>query len=100
MNAKRLERFEQLLVAERGRLAKDLARADAGPTPEDDSAVLLHEEATLREVDEALRRLRESPHDYGICEQCGRPIPEERLVLLPATRVCGRGAAADMLIPR
>ena len=25
---------------------------------------------------------------YGVCEQCGRPIPDERLRIMPETTVC------------
>jgi RNA polymerase-binding transcription factor DksA len=26
--------------------------------------------------------------DIGICEDCGRPIPEERLLIIPETTLC------------
>jgi RNA polymerase-binding transcription factor DksA len=112
MFAKRLEHFERLLKQERARINAVLERiavaspsagadsgapgddADAGVSgvgPDDDAAIIARETAALHEVDEALHRLQESPHDYGICVQCGRPIPDERLELLPATRLCGRG---------
>jgi DnaK suppressor protein len=38
----------------------------------------------LRDVDAALARLEAGL--YGICEQCGRPIPDERLEVRPTTR--------------
>jgi len=69
MNAKRLEHFQQRLLDERARIL-----------------------ASLHEVDEALRLIYESPHDYGVCVQCRRPIPDERLELLPSARFCGRTA--------
>lgn len=115
MNARRLERYATLLRAERARISALLERmavavpaaaelgappgqeADAGVSgagADDDAAIAARELAALREVDEALRLIRESPHDYGICVQCGRPIPEERLELLPATKFCGRSAAS------
>jgi RNA polymerase-binding transcription factor DksA len=37
-------------------------------------------------VDEALRRLDQGV--YGVCEGCGRPIPEERLLARPFARTC------------
>jgi DnaK suppressor protein len=111
MNARRLEHFEALLQRERQRIVSILehvmatpgAAADAPPgddaaagalgtTPEDDDAVVARERIALRDVDRALRLIRESPHDYGICARCGRPIPDERLELLPATRACGRSS--------
>jgi RNA polymerase-binding transcription factor DksA len=43
-------------------------------------------EHLLAEVDAALQRLEDGR--YGICEACGRPIEEERLRAVPATRYC------------
>lgn len=40
----------------------------------------------LAEVDAAQARLEEGR--YGNCERCGRPIDDERLEALPATRLC------------
>ena len=40
----------------------------------------------LAELDDALGRLRQGR--YGRCEQCGRPIPAERLAARPAARTC------------
>jgi len=35
---------------------------------------------------DALRRLQEG--DYGMCEACGLPIPERRLVAMPEAALC------------
>ena len=43
-------------------------------------------EARLGQVDDALRRLDEG--SYGICAACGKPIPAERLELVPETPYC------------
>lgn len=40
----------------------------------------------VREIDRALARL--AAGTYGLCEDCGGPIPVERLEALPATPVC------------
>lgn len=40
----------------------------------------------IKELEEALRRI--ALGTYGICERCGQRIEEERLDLLPATRLC------------
>lgn len=40
----------------------------------------------LSNVDHALRRIDEGT--YGICEGCGRPIPEERLKAIPSAVLC------------
>lgn len=42
--------------------------------------------ASLDEVEEALRRVDEGT--YGLCVDCGEPIPDKRLVALPASARC------------
>jgi DnaK suppressor protein len=42
----------------------------------------------LAEIDRALARLRDRPDEFGECEDCGDPIPEKRLVLMPWARYC------------
>jgi RNA polymerase-binding transcription factor DksA len=53
---------------------------------ERDLSILETVEAELADVEHALRRLDEG--SYGTCEACGKPIGEERLEALPATRFC------------
>ncbi|MFY9140920.1 MAG: TraR/DksA C4-type zinc finger protein [Thermacetogeniaceae bacterium] len=43
-------------------------------------------ERRLKEIDEALSRINQG--DYGICKECGREIPEERLEAVPSTPFC------------
>lgn len=43
-------------------------------------------QASLDEVDEALRRITDGT--YGICVDCGQPIPDKRLEALPASARC------------
>lgn len=40
----------------------------------------------LADIEDALERI--NGNAYGECEECGEPIADERLLLLPATRVC------------
>ena len=40
----------------------------------------------LQAIDEALERIEK--RTYGICRDCGEPIPEPRLKAIPWTRVC------------
>jgi len=40
----------------------------------------------LEEIDAAVARVRTGT--YGVCEVCGEPIPEGRLVARPTTRTC------------
>ena len=43
-------------------------------------------EDELREIDAAYQRLERG--SYGVCQACGRPIADERLEAMPATRFC------------
>jgi RNA polymerase-binding transcription factor len=50
----------------------------------------------LGEIDRALRKLRDEPDEFGVCEDCGDDIPEKRLTLMPFARFCAEcQAAAD-----
>ena len=44
------------------------------------------ERVKIKEIDDALARLADG--SYGVCEECGLEIGEERLDALPFTRVC------------
>jgi RNA polymerase-binding protein DksA len=47
-------------------------------------SLLSQEESALQQVDAALRRIEQGT--YGICEESGKPIPEERLRAVPWAR--------------
>jgi RNA polymerase-binding transcription factor DksA len=48
---------------------------------------LVEEEADeLEEIEEAIERLKKG--SYGLCESCKRPIPKQRLIAIPYTRMC------------
>jgi DnaK suppressor protein len=47
-------------------------------------AIVDHARAELREIEHAMRKLEDGT--YGLDEETGEPIPDERLELLPATR--------------
>ena len=49
----------------------------------------------IEEVDEALARMEQS--DYGTCLSCSRPIPFERLEVVPQARFCA--ACPDRAVP-
>ncbi len=49
-------------------------------------------EEHLREIDAAEARL--AAGTYGVCEVCGRPIPEERLEARPTATLCVACAAS------
>lgn len=44
------------------------------------------ESEALREIDEALNRI--ATGTYGLCEECGEPIPLARLEVVPYARLC------------
>jgi len=96
------------LTSERERLLHDLAQLrgelvdpgrDSGErlgAGSDDSVETLTNEfdegmeddiqSSLDEVDEALKRITDGT--YGICIDCGQPIPDKRLEALPASARC------------
>ena len=43
-------------------------------------------ERVLKEIEEAFARIEDGT--YGTCLACGKPIPAERLEILPYTRYC------------
>ena len=47
----------------------------------------------LAEIDAALERLYRTPERFGICEDTGRPIPFERLDIVPWARTCNQAGA-------
>lgn len=49
-------------------------------------SVLVSVEAQLADVERAFERLGDGR--YGVCEVCGKPIPDERLEARPAARFC------------
>lgn len=55
-------------------------------------ALLAAAERQIEELDAVADRIAEG--SYGRCEQCRRPIPEDRLTALPTARCCFSCAAA------
>jgi DnaK suppressor protein len=51
-----------------------------------DQAILDNERTLLTEVQQALARIENGT--YGICSNCGQPIPEKRLEALPWATLC------------
>lgn len=51
-----------------------------------DAKISMRQHRQLKEIEDALDRLRHG--EYGACEDCGEPIPEQRLKLFPAARLC------------
>lgn len=51
-----------------------------------DARISMRQHRQLKEIEDALDRLRHG--EYGQCEDCGETIPEQRLKLFPAARLC------------
>jgi RNA polymerase-binding transcription factor DksA len=67
----------------------DQHQADVGTETferEKDLSILEQVDAELADVERALQRLDDGT--YGQCEFDGKPIPEERLEVMPAARFC------------
>lgn len=96
------EAAREILLARRAELLGNIARIEDqldDPVPKDweDAAserqgdeVLTalgqSDQAEIRRIDAALSRI--AAGDYGDCVQCGNPIAERRLQLLPDTPFC------------
>ena len=67
----------------------DQHQADVGTETferEKDLSILENVQSELAEIEHALERINDGT--YGRCEACGRPIAEDRLDAMPATRLC------------
>ena len=53
-----------------------------------DARITMRQYKQIKEIYDALERLKQG--EYGICEECGDPIPEQRLRLFPAAKFCVR----------
>jgi DnaK suppressor protein len=53
-----------------------------------DAKISMRQLRQLKEIEEALERLKYG--EYGTCEECGENIPEQRLRLFPAAKLCVR----------
>lgn len=107
MTRLRAKQLERNLLAERARLQREIARlttppasdagdrgrfgddeiaSTAGTSAEVDAVLAAHASRELGDVERALIQLHEDPDHFGLCVTCARPIPLERLRLVPGTR--------------
>lgn len=88
----RLDEAATISTVEDGDLTSyPLHLADQGTDAQEQekSLMLLGKEgARLTGIDGALRRLYKEPERYGVCEQCEREIPFERLDVVPWVTSC------------
>ena len=104
MNRERLEYFRNLLLQKTEDLRKEAERAvngmtgekDTFPDPTDRAALETNRNFQLRikdrerklinKIEECLRKIDQGT--FGICEECGEDISEERLLVRPFTSQC------------
>jgi len=113
LSAAQLKHFEKRLLEERTALQRELLRytgaeaaddeqeqsgdltkvpfhpADLGTdtiNQEVDASNATRESVELAEIDAALQRLYETPDKFGMDENTGKPIPLERLEIIPWAR--------------
>jgi RNA polymerase-binding transcription factor DksA len=106
----RLHQAELTVLSERSSIAANLADAEAvsvdtvGAEPmgwSDSAGATFDREIDAGLIDElnwslheiAAARERVTAKTYGLCEDCGRAISDERLSAVPATRFCIEHAA-------
>ncbi|MFD5813059.1 TraR/DksA family transcriptional regulator [Streptomyces sp. NPDC127038] len=82
------EALQRLEHERASRLTQLRAIGEAGPDAEEQ--VMAAQKATigrvLKEVEAAVARVGDG--SYGLCGNCSKPIPVERLEILPHTRFC------------
>ncbi|MEE1752813.1 TraR/DksA C4-type zinc finger protein [Streptomyces sp. SP18CS02] len=82
------EAHGRLEHARSSRLAQLRALEETGQTADDHllSTQKTAVERVLKEIEEAFARIEDGT--YGICLGCAKPVPAERLEILPYTRYC------------
>ncbi|MFD3732054.1 TraR/DksA family transcriptional regulator [Streptomyces sp. NPDC058632] len=79
---------QRLEHARTTRVAQLKALDDTGQSPDDH--LLANQQGSIRrvlkEIDEAFARVEDG--SYGTCLGCAKPVPAERLEILPHTRYC------------
>jgi DnaK suppressor protein len=108
MTGAKRQAFEKLLQTRRDKLvAEGPARIEpnrkdastVGVSDEDEQALseMLQTLASSRnrdtarevqQIERALRKLRDEPDEFGVCEDCGDDIPEKRLEVMPWAAFC------------
>jgi len=104
MERKKLEFFKQLLLKRKEEILREALETKKGltergePLPdtldqaarESDLAFELRlrdrEQKLLKKIEKALKKIEDG--SYGICEVCGEPINEKRLIARPEATLC------------
>lgn len=80
---------QRLEHARTSRLAQLQALDESGPSADDDHLLAVQKtamERVLKEIEDAFARIEDGT--YGTCLGCAKPVPAERLEILPYTRYC------------
>jgi DnaK suppressor protein len=81
--------FDEVVAASRASNADDEHDPEGATIAfERQQVVALLDQARARLADVEAAMARRDAGDYGICENCGRPIAPERLAARPAARTC------------
>ncbi|MFE1882768.1 TraR/DksA family transcriptional regulator [Streptomyces diastatochromogenes] len=82
------EAWQRLEHERASRLTQLQAIGEAGPDAEEQGAAMQKDtiQRVLTEVEAAFARVQDG--SYGVCRSCSKPIPVERLEILPYTRFC------------
>ncbi|WDV49449.1 TraR/DksA C4-type zinc finger protein [Streptomyces coeruleorubidus] len=82
------EARQRLEHARTSRLAQLQALDETGPSTDDHLLAVQKTamERVLKEIEEAFARIEDGT--YGTCLGCAKPVPAERLEILPYTRHC------------
>lgn len=88
-----LETFRSRLLAQRGQILRKCEGLAEGNDVSDDAAdqdrskeFLGMAQVELKEITQALDRI--DRRSFGVCEDCGDPIPEDRLEATPTACYC------------
>ena len=111
MTEKDLERLRNQLLKDRQEILNRFRRLEAGIEELQEPQIEMEEEAQKLELTKLYNRLGSRERDeieaielalgkmqagkYGLCEECGEPIPLKRLFAVPSARLC-RQAAEEM----
>lgn len=104
MKKRDLERLKKKLLKKKEELLSKLEELGKETSEEGEPLIEYYDKATyqfnkeykialgqkdaeiLKDIEDALRKMEEGT--YGICEECGKPIPIKRLTAVPWARYC------------
>jgi RNA polymerase-binding transcription factor DksA len=85
LSADKQREYEELGTADA--LIEDIDHAEREISAHRHYSILERKNKELKRIDLLIRKLLED-EEFGLCEECGRPIPEERLLIVPEAVYC------------